>query len=203
MRKLLIAAVIVAGLGLACKSKPKLLGKWEMISAHRATKNTLEFRADGSITATTRANLDFAYSLQGNNHLTITSKNPMSGDTRDDNFDMTLEGDTMSLKDTRNGQERKMVRIAKGSSATPPILGTWKDDTLHGGKVTMDFGADGHVRLDMLMNSTSGQYTIAGDKLTVSMTGAPTQTAKFQVQGDEATFVSDKGVQQKYRRLSN
>ncbi len=203
MRKLLIGIVMVAGLGVACKSKPKLLGRWEMISAHRATKNILEFRPDGSMTATSRANLDFTYSMQGNNHLTLTSKNPMTGDTRDDNFDLALQGDTMSLKDTRNGQERTMVRIAKGASATPPILGTWKDDALHGGKVTMEFAPDGHVRLDMLMNSASGKYTIAGDTLTVSMAGAATQTAKFQVQGDEATFVAEKGGQQKYRRLHN
>jgi Family of unknown function (DUF5640) len=106
------------------KNEHAILGKWDSKIRSNDSGLTLEFSSDGTV----KENSDFEkagrYALK-DNRLTTYVPDAKEGREKQREFDLSLDGDNITMKESTVGAEIHMERVCKGDPAINGILGEW------------------------------------------------------------------------------
>ena len=151
-----------------------IVGTWDEAPVARGGLwSSLDFTADGSVTAMVGANTRFDFSVV-DNHLTTIFKNPNSGKSEIDKSLIRIQHDTLT-QDNGSGTVVIMKRVRPAKSGDDPIIGSWTYADYKGAAAFVEFGRNGRGMLVQPFSSCSGKWALDGDHLTVRSNGQPAQ----------------------------
>jgi hypothetical protein len=159
-----------------------IVGRWDAVVRSKGGIGvTMTFTSDGKMSVVTGAMVDFPYALKGDT-LTLLppGERPMVAT-------ISLVGDT--LVQTAGTESNKMTRAPESPTANG-ILGRWTYMHYTGVPASVEYSADGVMRLRVPLQTEAGTYTVSEDKLVLRVTtpAAGEKTLSFRVSGDKLTI---------------
>src|ERR1700691_4357720 len=106
------------------KNEHGILGKWDSRIRSKDSGLTLQFFPDGTVKENSDLEKAGRYSLK-DNRLTTCVLDAQAGREEQREFDLSLDGDNITMKESTGAPEIHMERICKRASATNEILGEW------------------------------------------------------------------------------
>jgi hypothetical protein len=172
-RAFLALALTIAGMSTAAAAD-RLTGMW---SAQTRTKGGLGaqwvFAANGEVTMTFGALVDFSYTIAGNRITMTSDKDPASHkDPLVEEFVIT--GDTMTQTRVGSADSRKVLqRVGPSPAGADPILGEWTYPHPTGPAAFMRYSREGVVQLSVPFQTSKGTHRLNGNVLEVEVQGRP------------------------------
>lgn len=184
---------------LALADDRALLGRWESVNRSRGGLGSIiDFNADGSLTTTIGAIVDFTYEVN-KGRLTTTYVDPQTGKIEKTTNAIRFEGDTLVEK---NGNGRgNDIRMTRQTAANPsePLLGTWRYPHYSGSTAFVTFTKDGRRLLRVPLTVDAGTWVATSDQLTMQIAAREPITTTYHIDGDVLT-INDHGKESKYKR---
>jgi hypothetical protein len=196
------------------KNEHGILGKWDSRIRSNDSGLTLQFSPDGTV----KENSDFEkagrYSLK-DNRLTTYVLDAKEGREKQREFDLSLDGDNITMKESTGGPEIHMERICKGGSATNEILGEWFSPNYPGAiralpaELPLRFPAFVEFTKDKKMffrsipvKTVQGQYELSDGVLVLTFPSEPPAKTKGRISPDQTDIrITAKGPEIPFRRV--
>ena len=177
-----------------------LIGKWEsVVRSKGGIGQALEFHRNGSLTQTTAAMVEATYRVEGSRLIT-SSKDPRTGKVTEDVTEIRFEGATLIQKSMQAGGEVRMTRKRSGGPQAPPIVGIWSYPHYAGGTALVMFTPDGRMIFRLPLRTDRGNWSIAGDLVTIALPGSRITTLRYKVEAAQLTLTSDQAKERAYKR---
>jgi hypothetical protein len=173
-----------------------VVGFWESIERSRGgLGNTLDLRADGSVSTGICAMVEMRYALEGD-RLTLRADGEAAGmlpalrvefvgDDAEEvvvrPWDPPADGDAAQAP-----QEQRRRRLTPRVQGVPAIVGDWSGVHQAGGTAYERYTADGRLSLRVPMPAPDHglRYSVIGDRLHTDGAGAAPSSAVFRLTGD-------------------
>ena len=177
-----------------------LIGKWESVARSKGgLGHALEFHRDGSLSHTTGAMVEETYRVEGSRLIT-SSRGTRTGKVTENVTEIRFEGDTLIQKSMEAGGEVRMSRKRSGGPQAPPIVGIWSYPHYAGGTALVMFTRDGRMIFRLPIRTDRGNWSIAGNLVTIALPGSRIQTLRYKVEAAQLTLTSDQAKEQAYKR---
>jgi hypothetical protein len=196
------------------KNTHSIVGKWDSRIRSNGSGITLEFFPDGTV----RENSDFEkegrYALK-DNRLTTFIWDAKEGREKQRVFDLRLDGDHITIKESNGAAEIQMERVCKDGSATANIIGEWFSSNYPGAipvfatetplrfPVFIEFTHDKVFFRSTPIKSTQRQYEFSGGILLLKLPNEPPLKSKPRVTSEQTDIrISTKGPEIPFRRVT-
>jgi hypothetical protein len=197
------------------KNEHGILGKWDSKIRSNDSGLTLEFSSDGTV----KENSDFEkagrYALK-DNRLTTYILDAKEGRQNQREFDMALDGDNITMKESTGRAEIHMGRVCKGDPAINGILGEWFSPNYPG--AVRAFPAELPLRFPAFVEFTKekklffrstplkivqGQYEFSDGVLVLTFPSEPPAMTKVRITPDQTDMrITTKGPEIPFRRVT-
>jgi hypothetical protein len=191
-----------------------ILGKWDSRIRLNGSGVTLEFFSDGTV----RENADFEkegrYTLK-DNRLTTFIWDKKENREKQRIFDLRLDGDHITIKESNGAAEIQMERVCKDGSAPADIIGEWLSSNYPDAvpvfpmeaplrfPVFIEFTHDKVFFRSTPIKSTQGQYEFSGGSLLLKLPNEPELKSKQRVTSEQTDIrISTKGPEIPFRRVT-
>lgn len=198
---LLLGAIAFAAATAAAPLDVPLVGKWD--SERRSMGgigNVMEFKADGSFTATIAAMVDLRYSVTGQD-LKTSFEDPNTHKIEETTVRIRFDGDTLVQQAAQSGEkEVRMKREHRGEGDDPPIVGTWSYPHYTGLPAYVTFTRDGRQLFRLPMRSERGTWSATALALTTTLASGARASYQYRIDKGVLTLTDDGGKEFTYRR---
>jgi hypothetical protein len=189
-----------------------ILGKWDSRIRSNGSGVTLEFFTDGTVQENTDFEKEGRYALK-DNRLTTFIWDAKESREKQRVFDLRLDGDHITIKESNGAAEIQMERVCKDGSAPADILGEWFSPNYPGAIPV--FPADMPLRFPVFVEftrekkiffrstptkSTQGRYEFSGGALLLKLPSEPPLKSKPHVSAEQTDIrISTKGPEIPFR----
>ena len=196
------------------KNKHGILGKWDSKIRSNDAGLTLEFSSGGTVKENTDFEKAGRYALK-DNRLTTYVPDAKEGREKQREFDLSLDGDNITMKESTGGPEIHMERVCKGGSVTNEILGEWFSPNYPG--AVRAFPAEQPLRFPAFVEFTKdkkmffrstpvktvqGQYEFSDGVLVLTFPNEPAEKTKVSISPDQTDIrITTKGPEIPFRRV--
>ena len=196
------------------KDAHSIVGKWVSQIRSNGFGITLEFFSDGTV----RENSDFEkeghYALKDNRFTTFM------WDTKENRekqriFDLRLDGDHITIKESNGAPEIQLERVCKGGSVPTDIIGEWFSSNYPGAipvfpmetplrfPVFVEFTHNKLFFRSTPIKSTQGKYEFSDGSLLLTFPDEPPFKSKPRVSSEQTDIrISIKGPEIPFRRVT-
>jgi Family of unknown function (DUF5640) len=197
------------------KNEHGILGKWDSRIRSNDSGVMLEFSSDGTVKENSDLEKAGRYSLK-DNRLTTYVLDAKEGREKQREFDLSLDGDNITMKESTGGPEIHMERICKGGSATTEILGEWFSPNYPG--AVRAFPAELPLRFPAFVEFTKekklffrstplkiiqGQYELSDGVLVLTFPNEPPAKTKVRISPNLTDIrITTKGPEIPFRRVT-
>jgi hypothetical protein len=196
------------------ESQLRILGKWDSRVRSKDSGITLQFFADGTVRENSDLESAGRYRLK-DNHLTTYMLDAKGGE-KQKVFDLTLEGDNITIKESTGGPEIHMERLCKGGSAVNDILGEWLSPNYPGATrvfplepplhfpVFVEFTKDKKIfTRSTPAKITEGRYEISDGVLLLKFPNEPPMRTKVRIRPEQTDIrITSQGPEVPFRRVT-
>ncbi|HEY3204015.1 MAG TPA: hypothetical protein VGL03_10185 [Thermoanaerobaculia bacterium] len=177
-----------------------LVGQWESaVRTPGGIGNILEFRPNGTMTQISAAMGEADYKLEGE-WLRAFWKDPATGKVSEVDTRLEFEGDSRFLEKGEDGSgDTWSERVGEPVRGGSPLLGQWCSLYLETLPAYRAFTPD-RMFNRLPMQVLRGRYAIAGDTLTVEISGQPPGQYPFRFENGLLVIKSRDGSEKKYKR---
>lgn len=200
--------VLVPLLVLALSAKPTptpgpntaLLGQWEsVVRTPEGVGNILEFYPDGRVTQISASMAEAEYRVVGDRLITRW-KDLATGKTSEVETHIEFEGpDRFLEKSDDNSGDTWSERIGEAPRTGSPIVGKWCFLFLETLTSYREF-TENRMYNRLPVVTLRGRYSVAGDRLTVTMQAQPPGEYPFRFENGELVIKSRNGEDRRYKR---
>ena len=198
---MLAAGLVVSALA---QDSSKLVGRWYSEQRSRGGIGAvLELRADGTVSYSPAAIVEYAYSFDGQK-LVLRYTDPVKGPQPDDVVEVVnLSASNLKLRIGGPAQPvTDWSRVGNSENAGRPLLGHWTAPRDVGGKkVTQNwrFWDTGKALFTIPLSTETGTYRVQKGTMTMKVAGNPSLDGPYSLDGDILTVPGVKSPA-KYRR---
>jgi hypothetical protein len=195
-----VALLVVASLT-ACSAiaDTNVAGLW---SANERTKGGLGtqwlFTADGHVTMSFGAIVDFTYRMEGSKLVTTFSQPGEPPEETTEEF--VLSADVLTLNRGNNQAKQVMKRMGRPIGGVSPLVGAWSYQHYTGTQAIDRYSSKGAMLLSVPMQSIEGTYRLIGGRMTISLEGQPPSEVSVDVSGATMTM-TDHGTKHVFTRF--
>jgi len=196
------------------KNEHGILGKWDSRIRSNDSGLTLQFFPDGTVKENSDLEKAGRYSLK-DNRLTTYVLDAKEGREKQREFDLSLDGDNITMKESTGGPEIHMERICKGGSATNEILGEWFSPNYPGAiralstelplrsPAFVEFTKDKQIFFrSSPLKTIQGQYEFSDGVLVLTFPNEPPAKTKVRISPDQTDIrITTKGPEIPFRRV--
>ena len=178
-----------------------LLGQWESVArTPEGVGNILEFYPDGRVTQVSASMAEAEYRVVGD-RLIAKWKDPATGKISEVETHVEFEGSQRFLEksDDTNTGDTWSERVGAAPREGSPLVGRWCFLFLETLTSFREFTKDRmYNRLPVV--TLRGRYSVAGDKLTVTMQDQPSGEYPFRIENGLLVIQSRNGTAREYKR---
>ncbi|HTY41954.1 MAG TPA: hypothetical protein VMH79_08795 [Thermoanaerobaculia bacterium] len=177
-----------------------LLGQWESVArTPEGVGNILEFHPDGRVTQISASMAEADYRIV-DDRLITTWKDPATGKVSEVETHVEFEGNARFLeKSDDDSGDTWSERIGAAPREGSPIVGRWCFLFLETLTSYREFTNDKmYNRLPVV--TLRGRYSVAGDRLTVTMQDQPSGEYPFRFEDGRLVIQSRNGTSREYKR---
>jgi hypothetical protein len=193
-RRVVLALALMVAVTSTAAAADRLTGMW---SAQTRTKGGLGaqwvFSANGEVTMTFGALVDFTYTIAGTRITMTSDKDPAS---RKDPLveEFVIAGDTMTQTRVGSADSRKVLqRVAASPAGADPLIGEWTYPHPTGPAAFMRYSREGVVQLSVPLQTSKGTYRLNGNVLEVEVPGRPLTVFDIALE-DRALTLTQRGA---------
>jgi hypothetical protein len=196
------------------KDAHSIVGKWDSRIRSNGSGIILEFFPDGTV----RKNSDFEkegrYALK-DNRLTTFVWDAKENREKQRIFDLRLDADHITIKESNGAPEIQMERVCKGGPASADVVGEWFSSNYPGAipvfplemplrfPVFVEFAHNKLFFRSAPTKSTQGQYEFSDGSLLLTFPGEPPFKSKPRVSAEQTDIrISTKGPEIPFRRVT-
>jgi len=196
-----VLATMLGSAGCHSRKNDTLVGKWTSVArAKDGTASVTEFRPDSTFTSAFETRLEYSYRVNGD-LMILSVSDPKTGRTSEDSAQVRVAGDKLYLKSPLQATEEPMQRLTAQQPGDNPIVGTWGSGMNGPHAAVAKFTKDGKMTFRLTLRALSGTYSVAGDTLTLTFEGAPSQTGKFRFEEGALVLTPETGEKQRLTRM--
>lgn len=191
-----------------------ILGKWDSKIRSNDSGLTLEFSSDGTVKENSDLEKAGRYALKDNRLVTYVWE-AKEGREKQRLFELTLDGDNLTIKESTGGPEIHMERICKGGSAANTILGEWFSRNYPGAirvlstelplrfPAFVEFTKDKQIFFRSTpLKTIEGQYEFSDGVLVLTFPNEPSAKTKVRISPDQTDIrITTKGPEIPFRRV--
>jgi hypothetical protein len=184
----------------ASSPNPAILGQWESaVRTEGGLGNILEFRPDGRVTQISAAMAEADYKVEGE-WLRVFWTDAKTGKTSEVDTTIEFEGSGRFVERGGDaGEEVWSERVGDPVPGASPLVGQWCSLYLDTLTTFREFTADRMCnRLPVVV--LRGQYSTAGDTLTVQIDGQAAGRYPYRVEDGDLVIRSRDGSEKRYKR---
>jgi hypothetical protein len=192
-REFLVFALVCAS-GVPAHAQADVVGIW---SAQVRTKGGLgaqmTFTADGKVTSTFGALVDFNYEIDGSK-LKLSQLNPKEPAPPPFSQEFSVEGNKLSINQPGKDPD-VMSRVGMPIPGVHPIVGDWRyvaSNSMHG---LVRYSRAGVMQYSLPFQTHSGTYRAQGHELHIAFENQPPLALTSKREGDVLTTTDPKGKQ--------
>ena len=211
-----IASTLASSNPSSDKNEHRILGKWDSRIRSNDSGLTLEFFPEGTI----KRNFDFEkagrYALK-DNRLTTYVWDAKEGREKQRIFDLTLDGDQITMKESSSAPEIHLERVCKGGSALNDILGEWFSPNYPGAiqvfpaelplrfPAFVEFAKDKKLFIrSKAVKSAQGEYEFSDGVLVLKFPNESPLKTKPHISSDQTDLrVTKQGPEIPFRRVTS
>jgi hypothetical protein len=197
------------------KNEHGILGKWDSRIRSKDSGFTLQFFPDGTVKENSDLENAGRYSLK-DNRLTTYVLDAKDGSEKQRAFDLALDGDNITMKESTGGPEIHMERVCKGGSAVNDIVGEWYSPNYPGAirafpleqplhfPAFVEFTKDKKIFFRSTpLKITQGQYQLSDGVLVLTFPNEPPFKTKVRISPDQTDIrISKQGPEIPFRRVT-
>jgi hypothetical protein len=197
------------------KNEHGILGKWDSRIRSNDSGLTLQFFPDGTVKENSDLEKAGRYSLK-DSRLTTYAPDAKEGREKQREFDLVLDGDNITMKESTGGAEIHMERVCKGGPAVNDILGEWYSSNYPGAIRAFPLEQPPHLpafveftrEKKLLFRSTplkiiEGQYEISDGVLVLTFPNEAPAKTKVRISPDQTDIrISKQGPEIPFRRVT-
>jgi hypothetical protein len=197
------------------KNEHGILGKWDSRIRSKDSGLTLGFLPDGTVKEDSDLEKAGRYSLK-DNRLTTYVLDGKEGSEKPREFDLALDGDNITMKESTGVAEIHMERVCKGGPAVSDILGEWYSSNYPGAirafpaeqplhfPAYVEFTKDKKIFFRSTpLKTIQGQYEFSNGVLVLTFPNEPPFETKVRVSPDQTDIrISKQGPEIPFRRVT-
>jgi hypothetical protein len=195
------------------KNTHSIVGKWDSRVRSNGSGVTLEFFSDGTVRENSDLEREGRYALK-DNLLTTFVWDAKENREKQRVFDLRLDADHITIKESNGAAEIQMERVCKGGLASD-IIGEWFSSNYPGAipvfpmelphrfPVFVEFTHDKIFFRSTAIKSMQGQYEFSGGTLLLKLPNEPPFKSKPRVSSEQTDIrISAKGPEIPFRRVA-